>query len=92
MSAIATQLGASPRTLQRRLADAETTFQEVVDTVRRRYAERYLADDRLAIAEVGIRVAVWKGLDLRLGVAALVAPGEKVRVNPTPGIGWSFQF
>lgn len=56
MNAVAMQLGISARTLQRRLAEAETGFQECVDTVRRRYAERYLAEDRLAITEVAFLV------------------------------------
>jgi AraC-like DNA-binding protein len=56
IDAIAAQLGMSVRTLQRRLADAETGFQECVDGVRRRYAERYLAEDRLAITEVAFLV------------------------------------
>lgn len=53
---VATQLGMGSRTLQRRLADAETGFQELVDTVRRSYAERYLADNRLALTEVAFLV------------------------------------
>jgi len=56
IDAIALQLGTSTRTLQRRLAEAETGFQECVDTVRKRYAERYLAEDRLAITEVAFLV------------------------------------
>jgi len=39
--------------------------------------------------EGGFRWAVVHGLDLRLGAAVLLAPGERVRVNPTPGISWS---
>jgi len=45
-----------------------------------------------AIAEIGFRWMVWKGLNLRLGVAALSAHGESVKVNPTPGISYSFFF
>ena len=56
IDAVATQLGLSGRTLQRRLSVAETGFQELVDTVRKRYAERYLADDRLAITEIAFLV------------------------------------
>jgi hypothetical protein len=40
--------------------------------------------------EAGFRWAAWKGIDLRLGVAVLLAPGRQVYVNPTPGISWSF--
>lgn len=42
------------------------------------------------IGEVGFRWMVWKGLSLRLGVAALVAKGESIKINPTPGISYSF--
>jgi hypothetical protein len=46
-------------------------------------------DDALFL-ETGFRWAVWKGLDLRLGVGLLLAPGQSPRVNPTPGVSWSF--
>jgi AraC-like DNA-binding protein len=49
---IAAQLAMSERTLQRRLGERSTKFAEVVDRVRRSWAERYLADDRLAIGEI----------------------------------------
>jgi hypothetical protein len=35
---------------------------------------------------------VWSGLNLRLGVAVLLEPDRAIRVNPTPGIGWSYAF
>lgn len=45
-----------------------------------------------AIGEFGFRWMVWKGLNLRIGVAALTAKGESVKINPTPGISYSFFF
>ncbi|MBD2701348.1 hypothetical protein IC229_11915 [Spirosoma sp. BT702] len=45
-----------------------------------------------AMGEVGFRWMVWKGLNLRIGVAALMAPGESLKVNPTPGIGYAFSW
>jgi hypothetical protein len=42
--------------------------------------------------EAGFRWAIWKGIDLRLGAAVLLAPGKRVHVNPTPGISWSFSI
>jgi len=45
-----------------------------------------------AIGEVGFRWMVWKGLNLRIGVAALAAKGESLKINPTPGISYSFFF
>jgi AraC-like DNA-binding protein len=56
VGAVAAQLGMGARTLQRRLAECESTFQEIVDGVRRRYAERYLSDDRLSVSEVAFLV------------------------------------
>lgn len=56
IDAVARQLGVGRRTLQRRLAEAETSFQVLVDAVRRRYAERYLAGGRLAIGEIAFLV------------------------------------
>ena len=41
-------------------------------------------------AEAGFRWMVWKGLNLRLGVIALGAKGQDIKVNPTPGISYSF--
>lgn len=46
-------LGMTTRTLQRRLADAGTTFQAEVEGVRQELAMVYLADRKLSIAEVG---------------------------------------
>jgi len=56
MQGVAKKLGMSARTLQRRLAERETSFQALLDGVRRNYAERYLADDRLALAEIAFLV------------------------------------
>jgi hypothetical protein len=41
------------------------------------------------LSEVGFKWVVWKGLNLRFGVAMLAGPGQKVKVNPTPGISYS---
>jgi AraC-like DNA-binding protein len=53
---VATQLGLSSRTLQRRLDSEGTTFQGIVDRARRQLAERYLDDARLSLAEIGFLV------------------------------------
>jgi hypothetical protein len=45
-----------------------------------------------ALAEAGYRWMVWQGINLRLGVAVLLERGHDVKVNPTPGIGWSQAF
>lgn len=44
------------------------------------------------IGEVGFRYYVWKGLNFRLGVAALAAEDHEVKINPTPGISYSYAF
>ncbi len=49
---VAGELNVSRRTLQRRLADRDTHFQQVVQEVRRELACSYLDDKRLAITEI----------------------------------------
>jgi AraC-like DNA-binding protein len=49
---IAKSLGMSPRTMQRRLGELDTTYQQVLDDVRRRTAQRLLAETDLGIGEV----------------------------------------
>jgi hypothetical protein len=51
-----------------------------------------LGHENGAAIDVGYRWMVWRGLNVRLGVAVLLEPGREVHVNPTPGIGWSFPF
>jgi hypothetical protein len=49
--------------------------------------------DKNAIAfEAGARFTIWKGLNFRLGVIALTAKGERLKVNPTPSINYSIKF
>ena len=45
-----------------------------------------------ASAEVGFRWMVWRGLNLRIGAIALAAEGKGLKVNPTPGVSYSFFF
>lgn len=40
------------------------------------------------MTEVGFRLRAWKGLEARLGVALLLSPDHRPRVNPTPGLSW----
>ena len=42
--------------------------------------------------EVGFRWYIWKGLNFRIGVIALAANGESLKVNPTPSISYSFKL
>lgn len=53
IASVSRQLGTSARTLQRRLAEEGTSYQAVLDRVRRESAEGYLADSTLSVAEVG---------------------------------------
>lgn len=48
--------------------------------------------ENAALADLGYRWMVWSGLNLRIGVAALLERGHDVKINPTPGIGWSQSF
>jgi len=49
---VAEKLSIHPRTLQRRLSDAETSFQEVLEELRRDMAEHYLNDANVSLGEV----------------------------------------
>ena len=49
---VAKSLGMSPRTMQRRLGELGTSYQDVLDEVRRRSARRPLANTDLALGEV----------------------------------------
>ena len=51
----------------------------------------YNKENALGI-EAGFRWMVWKGINLRLGAIALAAKGHEPRINPTPGISYSFSF
>lgn len=53
---IAELLNMSPRTLQRKLADAGTTYIELLDDTRRELALQYLASSRYSVSEVTFMV------------------------------------
>jgi hypothetical protein len=42
-----------------------------------------------AIVDLGYRWMIWRGLNVRLGVAVLAERNHDVKINPTPGLGWS---
>ena len=44
------------------------------------------------LSEAGYRWMVWQGINLRLGVAVMLERDHDVKVNPTPGLGWSQAF
>jgi AraC-like DNA-binding protein len=56
MAEVARSLGTSPRSLHRRLADEGTRFNDLLDEVRRQFAEQYLARPSLAVSEVAYLV------------------------------------
>lgn len=43
-------------------------------------------------AEAGFRWMILKGLNFRIGAIALAAKGGSLKINPTPGISYSFKF
>jgi hypothetical protein len=49
-------------------------------------------DKNAIAAETGFRWMIWKGLNFRIGVIALAAEGEGLKINPTPGISYSIKF
>jgi AraC-like DNA-binding protein len=56
IEALARQLAMSPRTLQRRLAAEQVSYQELLDDARKEAAARYLSESTLAICEVAYLV------------------------------------
>ena len=52
LDAIAAQLGYSPRTLQRKLQQANTSFQHLLDDIRQELALQYLKDTSLTTSEI----------------------------------------
>lgn len=53
LSSVAERLKVSERSLQRRLADERSSFDAILEQLRRELAERYLEDPRLGISEIG---------------------------------------
>ncbi len=53
---------------------------------------REYKNDNAAFVDVGFRWMVWRGLNLRIGAGVLASPGKSVKLNPTPGISYSFFF
>jgi len=49
-------------------------------------------DENALGMEAGFRWTVWKGLNVRIGAIAVAAKGHDVKINPTPGISYSFFF
>jgi len=54
LPSVAKRLGLSARTLQRRLRDEQTSFEALIDEVRKELALRYLLDARLGIEEAAL--------------------------------------
>ncbi|MCZ4289024.1 helix-turn-helix transcriptional regulator [Hoeflea alexandrii] len=52
----AERLGMSPRTLQRRLTDAGTSMQSIVDDCRKEMAERLLLETNLTLSSIGYKI------------------------------------
>lgn len=42
--------------------------------------------------EAGFRWMVWKGLNLRIGAIGVAAKDHSLKINPTPGVSYSFFF
>lgn len=42
--------------------------------------------------EAGFRWMIWEGLNFRIGGIALIAKDQDVKINPTPGLSYSFFF
>lgn len=53
---LARRLGVSTRTLQRKLAEAGTSFQDLVDDTRKMLARRYIEDRSLTLSEIAYKL------------------------------------
>ncbi len=42
--------------------------------------------------ETGFRWMIWRGLQLRIGAIVLLAPNQPAKLNPTPGLSYSFNL
>lgn len=49
-------------------------------------------DENALGMEAGFRWMVWKGLNIRIGAIGVAAKGHDLKINPTPGISYSFFF
>jgi AraC-like DNA-binding protein len=65
LEAIAREMHASPRTVQRRLSDAGTTHTRLVDELRRQLAMRYIESPRLSITEITFLLGYEDGSSFR---------------------------
>ncbi len=52
LDVVATELGMSPRTLSRRLAEEATTFNAILERSRRELAQKYLEESNLVLTEI----------------------------------------
>ncbi|MBC8051899.1 MAG: hypothetical protein H7Y13_02430 [Sphingobacteriaceae bacterium] len=57
-----------------------------------RGTSREYKDKNAGIAEAGFRWMIYKGVNLRIGIAALAAEGKSLKINPTPGLSYSLFF
>lgn len=55
------------------------------------YSRDYAGDNALGM-EAGFRWMIVKGLNFRIGAIAVAGGGEDVKINPAPGLSYSFFF
>lgn len=53
---------------------------------------REYKDENAVAVEAGFRWVIWKGLNFRIGAIAVAAQDQDLKLNPTPGISYSFKF
>ncbi|MGO0061255.1 helix-turn-helix domain-containing protein [Brevibacillus fluminis] len=88
IQAVASELGMSDRTLQRRLIDERTTFKQLLTQARHEQAREYLADPKLDIKEVAFLIgyedqnSFYRAFRLWEGATPSNWRSEYVRVKP----------
>ncbi len=103
LEAIAQRLNYSPRTLQRKLQQAGTSFQQVLDEIRRQLAVQYLQNSQLTTSEIAFLLGFsentafnrafrrWEGMtpgEYRLGLGRnSTVPNLGTNPDTNPGTG-----
>lgn len=78
LSAIAAQMGYAPRTLQRKLQQVDTSFQQVLDDTRKTLAFQYLQETSLTTSEIAFLLGFSENSAFNRAFRrwAMVTPGE----------------
>jgi AraC-like DNA-binding protein len=83
LSKVSSNLGLQPRTVQRRLQDQNTSFQEVLDDVRKEVAEQYLQIPWLTVAQIARRLGYGSSRSFRAAYRRWTGKNPREEQGPT---------